>query len=85
MSDRLKSRKLWVTILALALVTIGGAVGVDLDAEQLDAVIWIVAAYLGGQGITDAGKATLTRFAKDVGPQVVEAVEAKPEADDGEA
>ena len=54
--DRLKSRKLWVTVAAGALVAFGEQFGVDLDSEQLIAIGSMVLAYIGSQAVVDRGK-----------------------------
>ena len=54
--ERLKSRKLWVTIVAGALVTIGDEFGIELDTASLISLGLMVVAYVGGQSIVDRGK-----------------------------
>lgn len=54
--DKLKSRKLWVTVLATAMVTIAEAVGIDLSQDSLIALATIVIAYVAGQAVVDRGK-----------------------------
>ena len=52
--QKLKSRKLWITIAASALVTIGTALGFPEEAVQN--IVYVAVAYLLGQGIADVGK-----------------------------
>jgi len=51
--NKLKSRKLWVTILGTALVPLGVQIG--LPPETVHSVVAILVSYLLGQGIADAG------------------------------
>jgi flagellar motor component MotA len=53
---RLQSRKLWLTIIGGAIVTLGQEFGVDLDPEQIITLGGIVAAYVTGQAIVDKQK-----------------------------
>lgn len=55
--DKLKSRKLWATVLGSALVTIGTEMG--LPQETVAGLVAILVAYLLGQGIADHGKSAL--------------------------
>ncbi len=54
--ERLKSRKLWVTIAAGVLVTLGQQFGIELDTASLISLGLMVVAYVGGQSIVDRGK-----------------------------
>ena len=54
--DKLKSRKLWVTILATALVSLAEAIGIELEQESIVAIAGMVIAYVTGQAIVDRGK-----------------------------
>ncbi len=54
--ERLKSRKLWVTIIAAALVTLGDQFGIVLETESLIAVATMVIAYITGQAVVDKNK-----------------------------
>jgi len=56
MKDLLKSKKFWVSLLTTALVAITVLSGVDIDVEQIVAMISPMIAYLIGQGIADQGK-----------------------------
>lgn len=52
--QKLKSRKLWITIAAGALVTLGTALG--FPEEAVEKLVYVAMAYLLGQGIADVGK-----------------------------
>ena len=54
MNGKLKSRKLWVTILTTALITLLTALG--FDEESVTKIAGVAGAYLLGQGIADHGK-----------------------------
>lgn len=54
--EKIKSRKLWITVLAGALVAFGEQFGIDLDPEQLIAIAGMVLAYVGSQAVVDRGK-----------------------------
>jgi len=54
--ERLKSRKLWITVLAGAVVAFADQFGVELDPEQIISLGVIAAAYIGGQAVVDRGK-----------------------------
>ena len=54
--EKIRSRKLWITVLAGALVAFGGQFGIDLDSEQLIAIGGMVLAYVGSQAVVDRGK-----------------------------
>ena len=58
MKDKLKSRKLWVSIGGLLTVmsTEWLKVNPDMAEKIIGAVVVIVPAYIGGQGIVDAVK-----------------------------
>ena len=58
MKDKLKSRKLWVAIGGLLTVmsTEWQKVNPDMAEKIIGAVVVIVPAYIGGQGIVDAMK-----------------------------
>lgn len=53
MIEKLKSRKLWVTVITAALVTIGTSLG--LDEGTVTKIVGLSASYVLGQGIADAG------------------------------
>jgi hypothetical protein len=50
---RLASRKLWLTIIGGAIVTLGQEFGIDLDVEQIIALGGIIAAYVTGEAMVD--------------------------------
>jgi uncharacterized membrane protein len=54
--DKLKSRKFWVTLVVMILVMFSEALGLDLDAGQLTAMVTLAAGYLVGQGVADHGQ-----------------------------
>lgn len=62
--SKLASRKLWVAIGGLLTVIAVELLGIDtVSAEHIvGAVIFIVPAYIGGQGIVDAVKAYTSRI-----------------------
>lgn len=53
MLEKLKSRKLWAAVIAAVITTVGGHLG--LTPDQLTAINTVIAAYIVGQGIADAG------------------------------
>ncbi len=54
--ERLKSRKLWVTIGAGAVVVLAKQYGIELDEGSLIAIATMVIGYVTGQAIVDRGK-----------------------------
>mgnify|MGYP001596520374 FL=1 len=58
MKEKLKSRKLWVAIggVLTVLATEWAGVSPEMSEQIIGAVIVIVPAYIGGQGIVDAVK-----------------------------
>ncbi len=54
--ERLRSRKLWIAVLAGGLVAFAEQFGIDLDMEQIISIGAIAAAYIGGQAVVDRGK-----------------------------
>ena len=54
-SDKLKSRKLWMAVAGVVIAVLGYLRG-DLNADQaVQALQVIVAGYVVGQGVADAG------------------------------
>jgi len=53
MIEKLKSRKLWATIIGGILVSLGDAVGLSPDAVQW--LVTLITGYVVGQGIADHG------------------------------
>ena len=53
-SEKLKSRKFWVTIVTALVIGFNDALGVGLDGETITQVVAVVAAYILGQGVVDA-------------------------------
>jgi len=74
--EKLKSRKLWVTIIASVFVTLGQQFGIELDSTALISlgliVGLIVVAYVGGQSIVDRGRVVAEVQAKL--PQMIAAL-----------
>jgi uncharacterized membrane protein (DUF441 family) len=54
MLDRLKSRKLWVTVFSSALVALVKGLGIEVSDEQIASVTAIVVAYVASQGYVDS-------------------------------
>ena len=50
---RLRSRKLWLTVIAGAIVTIGESFGIALEAEQIITLGGLIAAYVTGEAMVD--------------------------------
>jgi len=63
MKDKLKSRKLWVAIggVLTVLATEWAGVSPEMSEQIIGAVMVIVPAYIGGQGIVDAVKEYATK------------------------
>lgn len=55
MIDKLKSRKLWATVIGAAVAALGGELGIGEDL--VTKIVALVSAYVIGQGIADAGAA----------------------------
>lgn len=51
--EKLKSRKLWVTVVTATLVALGGQLG--FDEATITKLVGMASAYVLGQGIADAG------------------------------
>ena len=77
--EKLKSRKLWMTLVLIALVAVSDALGSPLDDKSLEAVVTMGLGLLGAQGLVD----TAAAFA--AGKKLAGAVEAvKEEVSDGD-
>ena len=50
-TSRLRSRKLWVTIIGSVVITLLSATGVE--SSIVDTVKWVLITYLGAQGLVD--------------------------------
>ena len=74
--EKLKSRKLWLTLIIIALVSVSDALGSPLDDASLEAVITMGLGLLGAQGLVD----TAAAFA--AGKKVAGAVEGASDADE---
>ena len=57
MVEKLKSRKLWMTVLSVALVACADMFGMPLDSETLAFVQNTVMTLIGGQSLVDTSKA----------------------------
>ena len=55
--ERLKSRKLWMTVLSVILVAGADVLGLPLDVETLDFIQNTVMTLIGGQSLVDTSKA----------------------------
>ena len=53
MIEKLKSRKLWATIIGGIIITLGDAIGLSTEASQW--VATLIGGYVIGQGIADHG------------------------------
>lgn len=51
--ERIKSRKLWVTVITVLLVVCNRKLGLGLEAQDLAALAGLVATYLVAQGIVE--------------------------------
>jgi hypothetical protein len=58
MSEKLKSRKFWITVVSVLLVTVNDELGLGLDTESIMYFAGIVITYLLGQSFIDARKET---------------------------
>ena len=67
--DKLKSRKLIVTVLAVALVAASDLLGLNLTDESLGAIVSMVLGLVGGQALVDVAEAVRS------GKQLAEVVE----------
>ena len=74
--EKLKSRKLWMTLVIIALVAVSDALGSPLDDKSLEAVVTMGLGMLGAQGIVD------TAAAFTAGKHVISAVEESSDADE---
>ncbi|MCU9930987.1 hypothetical protein OFL77_27015, partial [Escherichia coli] len=54
MLEKLKSRKLWVTVVTAAVVALSNQLGID--AELTTKLVGLAAAYVLGQGLADINK-----------------------------
>lgn len=74
--EKLKSRKLWMTLVIIALVAVSDALGSPLDDKSLEAIVTMGLGMLGAQGLVD----TAAAFA--AGKQIASAVEEPADADE---
>ena len=74
--EKLKSRKLWMTLVIIALVAVSDALGSPLDDKSLEAIVTMGLGMLGAQGLVD----TAAAFA--AGKQIASAVEESSDADE---
>ena len=71
--DKLKSRKLWITVAVIGLVAVSEALGAPIDDNALEAIVAMGLAWLGAQGLVD------TAAAFSAGKKVAGAVDAVKE------
>lgn len=50
-TNPLKSRKLWVTVIAGAVITVSDAIGLNLDPETIYSLVGLAIGYNVGNGI----------------------------------
>lgn len=55
LKELLGSKKFWMTVVGV-LVWVLGRFGFDVDATELEPIVYSIAALVLGQGIADAGK-----------------------------
>jgi len=55
MMEKLKSRKLIATVLMAVLVLVNDKLGLGISQEAILTVVGVIAAYVVGQGVADAG------------------------------
>ena len=55
--ERLKSRKLWITVATATLIAFGEEVGLNLDEKDMMYLVGLVLGYLGIQGVADVKEA----------------------------
>ena len=53
--ERLRSRKLWVTIVTGLIMLVNDAIGLDLDEQTITSLAIAVSAYVLGQAAVDVG------------------------------
>ncbi len=56
MPDKLKSRKLWVSLIAAVLIVFNDAFEFGLDSTTITAIVSTVVGYVLGQGAVDAAE-----------------------------
>jgi hypothetical protein len=74
--ERIRSRKLWITVAIIALVAVSDALGSPLEDEALEAIVTMGLGLLGAQGLVD----TAAAFA--AGRKIAVAVEEPSDADE---
>ena len=55
--DKLKSRKLWVTLSGVAVVAVATFLGVEVPDETMQSLLGMIAAYVVAEGVVDAAGA----------------------------
>ena len=53
MLDKLKSRKLWISVLGTAFIALAKGLSIEISDEQIMSIAGIVMAYVAGQGYVD--------------------------------
>lgn len=76
MSEKLKSRKLWVALLVPILVTVNELFDFGLDEGTITAVVSAAVAYVLGQGVVDA--ADVYSFNKGQAEVTVKSIDKAP-------
>ena len=66
MKNLLTSKKFWVSIITTCLVAITVLTGMEINIEQIIAMISPMLAYIIGQGIADHGKESVKEIGKEV-------------------
>jgi len=78
MSDKLKSRKLWVFIALVALVAVNFIFKLGMPSEDVFYLVLLGASYILGQGYVDAKKQPVQGFpAEDVSTAVTNIIQAE--------
>lgn len=54
MIEKMKSRKLWITVLTATLAALNAGLGNPIPPDTVESIMQVVMIYLGGQGIVDA-------------------------------
>lgn len=74
--EKLKSRKLWITLVVIGLVAMSEALGAPIEDKALEAIVAMGLGLLGAQGLVD------TAAAFSAGKKIAGAVEESSDADE---